>query len=130
MTYQYTALATLAMLAVYFVTGLLVGRARGEHKVKAPATEGPDAFNRVYRASMNTLEQLVLMLPALWIFALSFGDRWAGLLGLVWVIGRVMYVQGYISAADKRGLGFMIGFAALVVALVGSAGHLIWSILR
>jgi glutathione S-transferase len=130
MFYRYTALITLLMLVTYIWTAANVSRARSAHGVKAPATEGPDAFNRVYRAHVNTLEQLVLMLPALWICAVYVGDLWAGLLGLAWVVGRVLYVTSYSADAEKRGLGFMIGFFALVAAIVASLGAIIFSMLK
>ena len=130
MIYPLTALATLAMVAHYVWTAILVGGARREHKVKAPETTGPDDFNRVYRAHANSLEQLASMLPVLWVFALTAGDRWAGLLGLVWLVGRVMYVLAYKEAADKRGTGFMIGFIAMAAGLVGSAGVILWGMLK
>lgn len=117
--FRFTALATLAMLITYFWTGFLVGKARAEHKVKAPATEGPDPFNRVYRAHVNTLEQLVLMLPALWIFTLGIGDVWGALLAAVWIVGRILYVLGYAQAADKRGTGFSITVISFAVAVLG-----------
>jgi glutathione S-transferase len=130
MTYQLTALITLAMVAHYMWTAILVGGARREHKVKAPETTGPDDFNRVYRAHVNSLEQLVAMLPVLWIFAATVGDRWAALLGLIWLIGRILYVISYKNAANKRGTGFMIGFIALAAGLLGSDGMILWSLLR
>ncbi len=130
MNYPLTALATLAMVAVYVWTMALVGPARRKHGVKAPATTGPDDFNRVYRAHVNTLEQLVMMLPVLWIFAATVGDRWAALLALVWIIGRIIYVRAYAASADTRGTGFMIGFSALAVGLLGGAGTIVWSLLR
>jgi glutathione S-transferase len=130
MPYRYTAIVTLLMVITYMVAGFLVGAARGKHGVKAPATEGPDAFNRVYRAHMNTLEQLVAMLPALWLFAITVGDQFAGALGLVWVVGRILYIQAYAVAAEKRGFGFMVSFIALVVAVLGSLGSLLWQLAR
>ena len=128
MPYRYTALITLIMLVTYVWTGLSVAKARRTHGVKAPATEGPDGFNRVYRAHVNTLEQLVLMLPALWICAAAVGDVWASVLGLVWVIGRILYVTAYAEAAAKRGTGFLIGFIALAAAVVASFGAIILSL--
>jgi glutathione S-transferase len=130
MTYQMTALITLAMVAHYMWTAILVGGARREHKVVAPETTGPDGFNRVYRAHVNSLEQLVAMLPVLWIFAAAVGDRWAALLGLIWLIGRVLYVIAYKDAANKRGTGFMIGFFSLTAGLFGSAGMILWSMIK
>jgi glutathione S-transferase len=130
MLHPLTALATLAIVGVYVWTMVLIGPARRKHGVKAPATEGPDDFNRVYRAHVNTLEQMAMMLPVLWVFALAVGDRYAALLGLVWVIGRILYVRGYVAAANKRGTGFMIALAALAIGLFGSAGTILWGLLR
>ena len=130
MLYPLTALATLAMVAVYVWTMAMLGPARRKHGVKAPATSGSDEFNRVYRAHMNTQEQLTAMLPVVWVFALTFADRWAALLALVWIVGRILYVQGYIASADKRGTGFMIGFIAMAIGLLGSAGMILWNLFR
>ena len=130
MAYQLTALATLAMVATYLWTGILVGAARGRHKVKAPATEGPDDFNRIYRAHENTLEQFAAMVPAMWVFAYVVGDRWAALLGLVWIVGRVMYVTSYAKEAEKRGVGFGITFSALAISVIGGAGTILWNMAR
>jgi glutathione S-transferase len=130
MTYQLTALVTLAMVAHYVWTAILVGGARRTHKVKAPETTGPDDFNRVYRAHVNSLEQLVAMLPVLWIFAITVSDRSAALLGLVWLVGRVVYVLAYKDAADKRGTGFMIGFLAMLAGIIGSAAVILVQMAR
>jgi glutathione S-transferase len=118
--FPFTGLSTILMLFVYFWTGMKVGKARGKFGVKAPATSGPEEFNLIYRGHVNTLEQLVLILPALWLFAAWVGDLWAGLLGVVWIAGRFIYISSYAKAADKRGMGFMIGFLATAAALMGS----------
>ena len=114
------ALMTLAMLLVYFWTAFMVGRARGRLGVKAPATEGPAEFNRLYRAHVNTLEQLVLALPAFWVFYLFREARWTALLMGIWCLGRIIYVLAYARDAEKRGTGFMISLIALAAAVLGS----------
>jgi glutathione S-transferase len=113
-------LMTLLMLLVYMWAGIFVGRARGKFNVKAPATQGPEEFNRVYRAHMNTLEQLAVALPAFWVFNLFQAARWAALLMAIWCVGRVLYVLSYARAAEKRELGFMISFIPTVAAILGS----------
>jgi glutathione S-transferase len=123
-------LMTLLMLVIYIWTGLMVGSARRRLGVKAPATEGPDEFNRVYRAHVNTLEQLALALPAFWIFNLFQAARWAALLMAIWCVGRVIYVLSYAQAAEKRGPGFGITYLPTFAAILGSlfyAGRILLS---
>jgi hypothetical protein len=62
-------LVTVAALLQYLVFGTLVSRARGKYGVKAPATTGNDMFERFYRVQMNTLELMVVLIPALWMAA-------------------------------------------------------------
>jgi glutathione S-transferase len=112
-------LMTLLMLLIYMWTGIMVGKARARLGIKAPATEGPDEFNRIYRAHVNTLEQLAVALPAFWVFNLFQAARWAALLMAIWCVGRVIYVLSYAQAAEKRGLGFMITYIPTVAAILG-----------
>lgn len=118
--YRFTALATLAMLAAYFWTAVLVGRARVRYDIKAPAVAGHEMFERAYRCQMNTIEQMVAMLPALWLLSIFVGDLWGGLAGLVWVIGRVVYVTSYVADPAKRGPGFAITVTAFAAAWIAS----------
>jgi glutathione S-transferase len=113
-------LMTILMLLVYMWTGILVGSARTKLGVKAPATQGPEAFNRIYRAHVNTLEQLAIAVPAFWVFNAFQAARWAALLMAIWCVGRVIYVLGYTRDAEKRGTGFMISFIPTIAAILGS----------
>lgn len=127
--YPFAALGTGLAILLYVWTGLVVGKARKAHGVDYPNTVGNDAFNRVWRAHANTLEALPQFLPSLWLFAVIISDMWAGILALVWAVGRILYVQGYAQAADKRGTGFMISLVATAIALFGSLGVVIWQLL-
>ena len=117
---HYTTLITLLSLAVYFYAAMLTGRARQTYGVKAPATTGNENFERMFRAQMNTLEWLPLYLPALWLFALSVGDVPAAVLGVVWIFGRLLYIQTYKVAAEKRGPGFGVQVIATLVLWLGA----------
>lgn len=123
-----TSLAALVALCVYFWTLLIVGKARTEHKVPPPATTGPPAFERTFRAQMNTLEQIVLFMPALLIGASVMGDTIAAICGIAWSAGRVLYVVGYVAEARKRAPGFLVTILATGVLVVGSAGTILWGL--
>jgi uncharacterized membrane protein YecN with MAPEG domain len=45
---------------------------------------------------------------------------WAGVLGVIWLAGRVWYAIGYISAAAKRGAGFGVSAGAASILIVGA----------
>jgi uncharacterized membrane protein YecN with MAPEG domain len=81
---------------------------------------GDEHFERAYRVQMNTLEQLVMTLPALWLSALYFEPFVAAMLGLTFFLGRVLYRAGYMKSPEKRGPGFGIGFLA-TIGLIGTA---------
>jgi glutathione S-transferase len=128
--YHFTALVTCLAIAVYFYSSILVSRARGKFGVKVPATSGNADFERVFRAQMNTLEWLPIFLPSLWLFAIYVGDGSAAVLGLVWVIGRMLYIVGYAQAAAKRGPGFYVQALATIVLWVGALGAIVWRIVH
>jgi glutathione S-transferase len=114
--------AAVTVLTVFLglYTMMLVGRMRGKHGVLAPAMTGAPEFERAFRVQMNTLEQVVLFLPVLWlatIYPVLSGYLAPGL-GLVWLIGRVLYSLGYMAAAAKRSSGFLIAGIALLALLV------------
>ena len=115
----YPALATLLALLVYGFDFLRCGQARGRHKVVAPAVTGHPDFERKLRIQQNMVEQLIVFLPALWIFSETASAFWGGLLGLVFVIGRLLYSLAYAADPAKRSLGFMIGAAATATLLLG-----------
>jgi len=71
--------------------------------VKPPSTSGPEPFQRALRVQQNTLEQLVVILPAFGLASLLDNPAVAAVLGLVWVGGRLAYGVGYLQAAEQRG---------------------------
>lgn len=115
------ALALLQFLA--FATA--VGVARVRYKVPAPATTGNEAFERYFRVQMNTLELLILFVPAIWMFGFYVSANVAAGLGAVYIIGRGIYFFSYVKDPKKRELGFTLSagpVAALVIgALIGAA---------
>ncbi len=114
------ALVTILSLLLFFVFGVNVGRARGKYGVEAPATTGNPAFERVFRVHYNTMESLVIYLPGLWLFAFYVSDLWAAALGVVWIVGRILFAVGYYADANKRAPGLVISMLTTVVLLLGA----------
>jgi glutathione S-transferase len=121
MALHFAAIITLFSLLLFLGTIFAVGAARTKYNIKAPATTGNDDFERVFRVQMNTLENLVLFLPALWLFNIYVSPFWAGIIGAVWVLGRVYYAVSYIRSAAARSAGYGIGLLAFAVLAVGAA---------
>ena len=118
----------LALVEV-LVFGLLVGQARGKHDIQAPATSGHPEFDRRFRVHQNTLEQLVIFIPAILIFQNYWNPAFAALLGAAFLVGRVLYYRGYVADPAGRTVGFAIGFLAQVVLVIGAvAGAVIETI--
>jgi glutathione S-transferase len=128
--YHFTALVTLLAVLFYFYTSILVSRARREFGVKLPAISGNADFERVFRGQMNTLEWMPIFLPALWLFAIYVNDAIAAAIGLVWIVGRILYVLGYAKATEKRGPGFAIQSVAAIALWLGAAGAIIWRLVH
>ncbi len=113
------AIATAVILLQYFYFMMMVGKARGDTGVKAPAVTGDPIFERHFRVHQNSLEQLIMVLPALWLFAIYVHVEIAAAIALVYVIGRFWYRASYINDPSSRAKGFVIGFFATVVLLFG-----------
>jgi uncharacterized MAPEG superfamily protein len=117
--YPYTVGALLLALLVYVWATWKVGAARSKFGVAAPAIHGDENFERVFRAHQNTVEQMVLFLPLLALAAWLWGDLYSAIYGLVWSLGRILYVEGYARAAGKREVGFLLSGALSLVVLLG-----------
>lgn len=114
------AIVTVLALLVFVVTIGRVGKARGTFGINAPATTGHEIFERHFRIQMNTLEQLMLFLPSLWLFAIYWQNQFiAAGLGLLWVIGRIIYMVGYTKDPKARSLGFGIAALPMLILLIG-----------
>ncbi|MFM1958573.1 MAG: hypothetical protein RL588_90 [Pseudomonadota bacterium] len=124
-----TAVVTLLALLAYVWMGVRVGGARRRSGVAAPAMSGDPMLERYLRVQGNTLEWLPIFLGSLWLFAHYWGDLPAAALGLVWIVGRILYALGYSAAADKRELGFMVQTLATAVLLFGALGKAVLSLL-
>lgn len=117
---SWLSLITVAALIEYFAFVLLTGQARLKYNVQAPATTGDPVFERHYRVQQNTLEQLIIFIPSLWLFAEYVGPRSAFVLGLVFIVGRAIYAMGYVREPAQRRVGAIATFTANGILLSGS----------
>lgn len=116
-----TVIVTFLALGQYVLFGVQVGGMRGKHGIKAPAQTGHPEFERMSRVHLNTMEQLVLFLPALWMQAYYANPLYGAVVGMVYIVGRFVYRAEYLKDPDSRGLGFTMSF-------IPSATLLIWAL--
>ena len=124
------SLITVSALILYFVVTINVGRARFKHKVSPPEMTGNPDFERVLRVQQNTLEQMTLFLPSLWLFSQFISPIWGASIGAIWIIGRILFAWGYYQAAEKRIAGFGISALATLTLLGGSFTGIIMSLVK
>lgn len=117
---EFVAIVTALALLEYMFMAYQVGSGRIKYNVEAPAVSGNPTWERLYRVQTNTLEQLIIFLPALWMFGYLASPLWAGLLGLLFVVGRGLYMTSYVRDPASRTVGFVLGFAANAVLVIGS----------
>jgi len=128
-----SAVVTILAVLFYFWTGIKVGQMRGKHKIDAPLMTGNREFECAVRVQVNTLEWMPIFLPLLWLATIYFSPAMSmaylswlpPVLGVIWIIGRIVYMNGYMTAPEKRSTGFLIaGLAAiglLICAIIGVA---------
>ena len=126
---ELVALVTVLVAAHYVYLTVLVGKSRADTGIDAPACTGDPRFERAFRIQQNSVEQLVVFLPALWIFGLFAHAGAAAALGLVFLVGRILYARAYVQDPKKRGTGFTIGLLALAVLLIGALVALVMLLL-
>jgi glutathione S-transferase len=122
----YVAIVTVVALLQFFWFGWQVGVARGKYNIAAPAISGNETFERIFRVHMNTLEQLVVFLPALWIFASYISPVWAAGIGAVFIVGRALYARSYVKDPKSRSAGFALTALPELALLIGI---LIWAVM-
>jgi glutathione S-transferase len=125
-SYIYVAIVTLAAALVYFWMATQVARAHGKTKIFAPTMTGDPLLERTVRAHCNMLEWMPIFLPSLWLFAIYWDTTVAAWLGVLWIVGRIVYFLGYVADAPKRRYGFFIQGLAAGVLLIGTLGRLIY----
>ena len=127
---ELVSIITLLSIAEFIVMGVVVGAARGRYGIAAPATSGHEEFERRYRVHYNTLEQLIIFIPSIWIFGFYIGYVWAAAIGAVYLVGRVIYARAYIQDPAARGPGMILSVLPCWVLLVGGATGAIWTLIQ
>lgn len=126
---EFVAIVIVLALLQYFVFGLLVGRARAKFDVHAPAITGHPVFERYYRVHQNTLELMIMFIPAIVLFGYWVRPDLGAGIGFVYVIGRFIYLRAYISDPARRGLGFGLSILPILILLIGGGIAAVLSLL-
>ena len=124
------ALVTVLVAFEYFFLAVMVGKSRSESGISAPAIIGDPKFERVFRVQQNTLEQLIIFFPAMWIFGYYVHAEVGAGLGLIFLVGRILYARGYVQDPAKRAPGFIIGSLALLALLLGALAGITIDLIR
>lgn len=120
------AIVTLLAGLLCFGMALTVARAHATTGILAPAMTGHPYLERCVRAHTNTLEWMLIFLPAMWLFAVYWSPIWAAGLGTLWIVGRIVYFLGYRAAPDKRFPGFFIQSTAVFALSLGALGRIVY----
>lgn len=115
---HWVAVITVLVLVEYLVFQGFTGAARQKGKVPAPKTTGDENYERWYRVQLNTVEQLIVFLPALWLCAHLGATTVATVAGIVFLVARPIYAMSYVRDPEKRTIGFVIGYLANIVLIV------------
>lgn len=120
---NYIHIVTLLALMQYFYFGFCVARARAKYGVYAPAVSGNEHFERAFRIQANTLEQMVVFLPALYIAAFYWNETLVAAIGAVYLAGRFLYRRAYTADPKTRTAGFLLTVApTFILMAAGLAG--------
>jgi glutathione S-transferase len=68
---------------------------------------------------MNTLEQLIMFVPAILIFSLYMSPYVAAAIGAVYVIGRIVYLLSYVKNPNSRSAGYALSILPTLILLAG-----------
>jgi len=124
---HWAALITVIVLIEYLVFQGFVGVARGKAKIPAPKVVGDEHYERWYRVQMNTVEQLVIFLPALWLCAHLGASTFVLVAGLAFAVARPIYAMSYVADPEKRTIGFVLGYFANLALLLRAAWSAVMS---
>ena len=114
---EFAALLILLALAQFTFFSIRVGASRSKFGVDAPSTRGNETWERLYRVQQNTMEQLVMFIPALWLYAELVNPLWGVGMGMIYLVGRFIYRVSYVKDPATRSAGFTISSLPIAVML-------------
>lgn len=117
---EYVTIVIMLALLEYMFFGFLVGQARNKHGVSAPAVTGHPVFERSYRVHQNTLEQLIVFIPAITAYGYYGNPIYAAAVGVLFLVGRLVYLVLYLKDPKSRMLGFLMTFVAVITLIVAA----------
>ena len=117
---HYVSFVIVLALLEYFFFVAMVGAARDKYSINASATTGDPNFERIFRVQQNTLEQLVIFIPAIYLFGLYVHATAGAAIGLLFLIGRSIYYKAYITDPATRTIGMVCGVASYAILLLGA----------
>ena len=126
---EYAILIILIALLQFLAFTVRVGLNRVKLGVKAPHTSGNETWERMYRVQQNTLEQLMLFIPAMLAFSMYVSARWALLPGILFLIGRQLYSIEYNKDPESRTPGMALSLLCNAVLLLGALIGLIMKLI-
>jgi uncharacterized membrane protein YecN with MAPEG domain len=113
-----TVIVTFLALAQYSLFGIQVGALRGKLNVPAPQETGPEQFERMNRVHLNTAEQLIIFIPALWMHAYYANPLYGAIIGMFYIVGRFIYRSAYLKDPKTRDIGFAMTFISSAVLAI------------
>ena len=126
---EFVVLSIGAALLQYLYFGIETGRARGAGRVMAPSVVGDENFERHFRAHQNTLEQLIVFIPASFACGLFVQGIYVALVGLLFMAGRQLYFSRYVKDPTTRGPGMLMTMVAntvlIMIAMVSAVAALV-----
>ena len=111
-------LMLILLQTLYF--GIEVGRARQLLGIEAPDVFGDDEIDRYFRAHQNSLEQLIIFLPAVLVTAYLGYSFTCVVCGVFYFLGRAIYFRSYVKEPKKKTLGFVLSFFSSVILIMTS----------
>jgi uncharacterized membrane protein YecN with MAPEG domain len=124
--YYSVAIVTLLAGLVYFAMALRAAQTHAKTGILAPTMVGDPVLERTIRAHQNMLEWMPIFLPSMWLFAIYWDANVAAGLGVVWIVGRIVYFFGYVGEAKKRFPGFFIQSLAAFALMLGALGRIVY----